>query len=163
MTDVSLEMSDADCFLCDECSKTFSNLWGLKQHKRIHLGLKKCSHCSKIFPGQNDLEEHKLAEHQNWEYSEQFKAEAVKMVAEVGIIKTASKLMLHKSTLTSWMCDDGGNYCSECRISFKFDSHLKKQMKMHGRKPLRTLEEESVNGAIKRIFFVKLDSANSRV
>ena len=101
--------------------------------------------------------------HQNGEYSEQFKAEAVKMVAGVGIRKTASKLVLHESTLTSWMCDDGGNYCSECRISFKLDSHLKKHMKMHGRKPLRTLEEESVNGAIKRIFFnhVKLDSANS--
>ena len=81
----------------------------------------------KTFPDL-ELEAHKLAEHPNGEHSEQFKAEAVKMVAQAGIVKTASKFMLHESTLTSGMTDDDGSYCSE---SFKFDSYLKNHMKLH--------------------------------
>ena len=76
---VEFGMPDGDCFLCDICSKTFSKAWGLKDHKKIHLGQrgKRCSFCLKTFPGQLDLEEHKLAEHSNGEYSEEFKAQAV--------------------------------------------------------------------------------------
>ena len=164
MTDVELEMSDADYFLCDECSKTFSKAWGLKQHKRIHSGLKKCSHCSKIFPGQHDLEEHKLAEHQNGEYSAEFKAEAVKMAAEVGLKKTASILLLHESTLKSWITDDDGNYCSECHKYFKFDSYLKNHMKLHKEgKSVKTFKEKRFSGAFKSkvVDHVKLYSVKS--
>ena len=107
MINVELEMSDVERFLCDVCSKTFSKAWGLKKHKKTHLGLKdkQCSYCSKTFPDQLNLEEHKEVEHANGEYSEQFRANAVEMATEVGIEKAALELMLHKSTLTSWMTD----------------------------------------------------------
>ena len=161
-------MSDADCFLCDECTNTYSTAWGLKKHKNTHLGLKgkTCSYCSKTFPDQLNLEEHKQVEHANGEYSEQFRADAVEMATEVGIEKAASELMLHKSTLTSWMTDDGENYCSECHKSFKFDSYLKNHMKLHDSKcgkPMKTFKEKRFSEALKNqvIDHVKLYSVKS--
>ena len=168
MIDVDLVMSDADCFLCDVCSKTFSTAWGLKKHKKTHLGLKgkTCSYCSKTFPDQLNLEEHKQLEHANGEYSEQFRADAVEMATEVGIEKAALELMLHKSTLTSWMTDHGENYCSECHKSFRFDSYLKNHMKLHNSKegkPVKTFKEKRFSEALKTqvIDHVKLYSVKS--
>ena len=163
-----LDLPDGNCFLCEICSKTFSKAWGLKKHKKIHLGLKgkNCPHCLKTFPDQLNLEEHKVAEHANREYSEQFRSEAVEMVAKVGIVRTASEFMLHESTLKSWMTNDGENYCSECHKSFKFDSYLKNHMKVHANKegkPLKIFKEKRFSEALKKqvIGHVKLYSVKS--
>ena len=82
MVDVELVMSDTDCFLRDVCTKTYSTAWGLKKHKKIRLGLKgkTCSYCSKTFPDQLNLEEHKQVEPANGEYSERFRAKIVEIL-----------------------------------------------------------------------------------
>ena len=75
------------------------------------------------------------------------------MAAEVGIEKAAEKLLLHESTLRSWMTTGAENYCSECHKSFKFQSHLKNHMKVHeGKeaKPVRTFKEKRFSDAFKR-------------
>ena len=90
-------MSLDGCFLCDICSKTFSKSWELRLHKKIHLCLqdKHCLYCRKKFSDQTNLDEHKAKKHANGEYSEQFRVEALGVVAGVGIEKAAQKLMLH--------------------------------------------------------------------
>ena len=143
-------MSLDGCFLCDICSKTFSKSWELRLHKKIHLCLqdKHCLYCRKKFSDQTNLDEHKAKKHANGEYSEQFRVEALGVVAGVGIEKAAQKLMLHESTLRSWMTSRGENYCSECHKSFRFQSHLKNHMKLHeGKegKPVRTFKEKKPN------------------
>ena len=96
----------------------------------------------------SNLDEHKANKHANGEYSEQFRVGALGVVAGVGIEKAAQKLMLHESTLRSWMTSRGENYCSECHKSFRFQSHLKNHMKLHkGKegKPVRTFKEKKPN------------------
>ena len=143
------------CFLCDICSKTFSKSWGLRLHRKIHLGLKDkhCLYCRKKFSDQKILDEHKAKEHSNGEHSEEFRVEALEMVAEVGIEKAAEELMLHESTLRSWMTSEGKNYCSECHKSFRFQSYLKNHMKLHEGnegKPVRTFKEKKFSEAFKK-------------
>ena len=155
-------------FLCDVCSKTFTKSWGLRLHKKIHLGLadKQCSYCRKKFSDQANLDEHKAKDHSNGEYSEQFKSEALEMAAEVGIEKAAEKLLLHESTLRSWMTTGSENYCSECHKSFRFQSLLKNHMKLHeGKeaKPMKTFKEKRFSEAFKKqvIEHAKLYSGKS--
>ena len=77
------------------------------------------------------------------------------MAEKFGISKAASELVLHQSTLSSWMNRYRGNYCSECRKFFKFDSRLKYHMKLHDikeGKPMKTFKEKRFIEALKRQF-----------
>ena len=49
-------------FSCDKCGEKFSNLMLLKQHDRVHTGLKlyKCEQCEKTFSAASCLKIHSL-------------------------------------------------------------------------------------------------------
>ncbi|KAI4560856.1 hypothetical protein MJG53_017485 [Ovis ammon polii x Ovis aries] len=105
---------------CDECGKTFSQLTGLRNHKRIHTGDKtyQCPECGKAFTRGEHLIEHQGIHNKEKPYQ----------------CKECGKAFTQKTGLSHHIKIHTGEKpfeCSECGRDFSCKSNLNKHKRVH--------------------------------
>ena len=130
-------------YCCELCGKSFADPSYFNQHKReqhtdIATTLFKCESCGKFFKREKNLRLHQLTHTESGNsstgaqiFSEEFKADALKVVEEVGLTQASKRLKVSFYTLRNWSTlIKNGQKCNVCSKIFPFKAQLERHIKM---------------------------------
>lgn len=137
-------------YCCELCGKSFSdpsyfNQHKKEQHSRIITKYFKCEPCGKFFKREKNLKLHVMTHSEDGDpkpplqiFSDEFKADALKVVDEVGLTQASKRLKVSFYTLRNWTAlSKKAKKCQVCDKIFPFQAQLDRHIKVKHMEPAR--------------------------
>jgi len=137
-------------YCCELCGKSFSdpsyfNQHKKEQHSKVITKYFKCEPCGKFFKREKNLKLHVMTHSDVGEpktpvhvFSDKFKADALKVVEEVGLTQASKTLKVSFYTLRNWTAlSKKAKKCHACDKMFPFKAQLDRHIKVKHMEPAR--------------------------